>query len=126
MVPFKLNGRGESPHARRLGLTKLESDLRGCRHCHFTSAKVEEKGKSWQGHTAHTAAAKTKVNTSSSAPRGEKVNFLSFIYLLGVWIGVYKFIVSPEMKEGGASSNCYLEPNLTDLLTQGPSLKQTL
>lgn len=111
-VPFKLHGRGAGTHAKRLWLTKQESDWQGCTNCHFTSVNV--KRKAWQGHTAHTPAAKTKINTSSSAPRGEKVNFLSLIYLLGVWIGVYDFIGSPEMKEGDASSNCYLEPNLTD------------
>lgn len=42
------------------------------------------------------------------------MNFLLFIYLFGVWIGVYDFIVSPEMKGRGAGCNCYPEPNLTD------------
>lgn len=80
----------------------------------FTSANVEARGKAWHGHTGHTPATQTKVNNSSSVPRGQGVSSSLFIYLFGVWIGVYDFIVSPEMKEGGANSNCCLEPSLID------------
>lgn len=110
---FKFKGRGgKGAGARRLTLAH-KAGVRLARlwtlSLHFCWRGSEGKGLA-RPQSSHTCRI-----IQALFPEGRKWTFYYLcIYLFGVWIGVYDFIVSPEMKGRGAGCNCYLEPNLTD------------